>query len=183
MYSVSHGLNSGCITFLALTRSADLALRRSTLWVWMWCSTSRLVLARRADSWIYRGKGGGREREEYPYDSVPTSLCHTAAQPRSSPHGLTLQGKRCASFYLPRMRPSPLIRREQKDVFCAYCPPCAAALTQHRPAGSALNTWRVYSVWFDQLLFLQCETDKIPKREFYILPVDMIWKSTSSVNI
>lgn len=56
MYSVSHGLNSGCVTFLALTRSADLALRRSALWVCICRSTSRLVLARRADSWIYQGK-------------------------------------------------------------------------------------------------------------------------------
>lgn len=55
MYSVSHGLNSGCVTFFALTRSADLALRRSALWVCIWRSTSRLVLARRADSWIYQG--------------------------------------------------------------------------------------------------------------------------------
>ena len=31
MYSVSHGLNSGYVDFLALTRSADLAFRRSAL--------------------------------------------------------------------------------------------------------------------------------------------------------
>lgn len=54
MYSVSQGLNSGWTNFLALSTSADLALRRSSLWVWIWRSTSRLVLARRADSWIYR---------------------------------------------------------------------------------------------------------------------------------
>lgn len=54
MYSVSQGLNSGTTTALALSTSADLALRRSALCVWIWRSTSRLVLARRADSWIYQ---------------------------------------------------------------------------------------------------------------------------------
>lgn len=56
MYSVSQGLNSGCTNFLVLTRSADLALRHSALWVLIWRSTSRLVLARRADLWIYQGE-------------------------------------------------------------------------------------------------------------------------------
>ena len=54
MYSVSQGLNSGTTSVLALSTSADLALRRSALCVWIWRSTSRLVLARRADSWIYQ---------------------------------------------------------------------------------------------------------------------------------
>ncbi|KAG7236028.1 hypothetical protein INR49_001428 [Caranx melampygus] len=34
MYSVSQGLNSGGTTFLALSKSADLALRRSVLCIW-----------------------------------------------------------------------------------------------------------------------------------------------------
>lgn len=54
MYSVSHGLNSAWTTFVAFPRSADLALLRSFLWVWICRSTCRLVLARSADSWIYR---------------------------------------------------------------------------------------------------------------------------------
>lgn len=67
MYSVTQGLNSAWTTLPVLSVSADLALWRSVVWVCIWRSTSRLILARRADLWIWWGRrrerGGGHEKE------------------------------------------------------------------------------------------------------------------------
>lgn len=75
MYSVSQGLNSGGPTFLTLSKSADLARRRSLLWVWTWRSTCLLVLARKADSWIYQGN-----KHEFKFPLTHIQLQHMPEQ-------------------------------------------------------------------------------------------------------
>lgn len=92
--------------------------------------------------------------------AVSSRVPRTTLQTGSLPHGSRLQGKRCVSFYLPCLRPSPLNHTEQKDASCAYCPHCAAVLTQHSLSRSAWMTWRVYAVWIDQLFSLQWDNNK-----------------------